>query len=92
MVRTTCLDESGDVQLNYWYNNFSHLFCLNFIFRDFVMINCIFSPADMVSHMNRENTMTRQNLNLSNIDLTAARKAASLADLEAKNTSTPNKL
>ena len=33
----------------------------------------------MVSHMNRENTSTRQNLRLSNIDLAAAKKAAELA-------------
>ena len=39
----------------------------------------IFSPEDMVSHMNRENTSTRQNLRLSNIDLAAAKKAAELA-------------
>ena len=38
-----------------------------------------FSPEDMVSHMNRENTSTRQNLRLSNIDLAAAKKAAELA-------------
>ena len=39
----------------------------------------VFSPEDMVSHMNRENTSTRQNLRLSNIDLAAAKKAAELA-------------
>jgi len=54
MVRTTCLDETGDVELDY-------------------------NPEDMVSHMNRENTSTRQNLRLSNIDLAAAKKAAELA-------------
>lgn len=54
MVRTTCLDETGDVDLDY-------------------------NPEDMVSHMNRENTTTRQNLRLSNIDLASAQKAAALA-------------
>ena len=33
----------------------------------------------MVSHMNRENTSTRQNLRLSNIDLAAAKQAAEIA-------------
>ena len=43
--------------------------------------------------MNREHTMTRDNLNLSNIDLGAVKKAAELAELEMKRTtSTPNKL
>jgi hypothetical protein len=54
MVRTTLLDETGDVELDY-------------------------NPEDMVSHMNRENTSTRQNLRLSNIDLAAAKNAAELA-------------
>lgn len=42
-------------------------------------LKILFSPEDMVSHMNRENTSTRQNLRLSNIDLAAAKKAAELA-------------
>jgi glutamine synthetase len=68
MIRTTCLDEIGDVKLDY-------------------------CPSEMVSHMNREHTMTRDNLNLSNIDLGAVKKAAELAELEMKRTtSTPNKL
>ena len=46
----------------------------------------------MVSHMNREHTMTRDNLNLSNIDLGAVQKAAQLAEQMKRTTSTPNKL
>ena len=42
-------------------------------------LNINLSPEDMVSHMNRENTSTRQNLRLSNIDLAAAKQAAEIA-------------
>merc|ERR1719454_2548815 len=63
MVRTTCLDELGDINLPY-------------------------SPSEMIDHMNRDFVVTRNDLNLSNINTDTAKLAAQMA-AEMNKTSTP---